>query len=164
VHADGASEAPGQTVDTLARYRRWVTFFVTLVFLSGLLAVAFGPAQHPNGAVILVGAVMGMGVLGMVLLALDTQRPWALDSATRICVIVIILGVLRTLVELSFGRLNVPIDAIVSIAVLARRPPAGSLPTLAPADRQTAVLVAVGFLAAASLQIVAVIAQAPMDR
>jgi hypothetical protein len=155
--------APEQAVDPVERYRTWITAFSAFLLLTGLVTVAFAfPGLY--GPVALVGAIMGMVIEGMVLLALDTRRSWALDAATRICVIVIVLGVLRTLLDLAFGRLNIPIDVIAGFAVLSKRPQTGSLPRLAPADRQTAVLVAAGFLAAASLPIVAVIAQVPMVR
>ena len=76
----------------------------------------------------------------------------------------ILLGVLRTLLDLGFGRANIPLDAIVGLAVLSRRPPAEAFPMLEPYDRGTAILVAIGYLATSSLWFVAVLLQGPIPQ
>jgi hypothetical protein len=114
--------------------------------------------------VILIGSPMGMVILGTLLLALDSRHAWALDAATRICMIVIVLGVLRTPLELQLGRINIPLDAIAGLAVLSRRPSQDALPRLGREDRGTAILVALGFLATSSLWFVAALLQGPTAR
>ena len=104
---------------------------------------------------------MGMVVLGTLLLALDRRRAWALDAAARICLIVIVFGVLRTFLELGYGRVNIPLDAIAALAVFSRRPSADAMPTLEPGDRGTAILVALGYLATSSLWVVAMLLYGP---
>jgi hypothetical protein len=118
-----------------------MTVFITVLFLSGLVVPS-------------IGAILGMFVLGTLLVAIDRRRAWALDAATRICLIVVVLGVLRTILDLGSGRGSIPLDAIASLVVLSRRPPAEAMPTLEPGDRGTAILVAVGYLLTSSLWVV----------
>jgi hypothetical protein len=115
---DVSPETEARPGDPMARYRTWATAFIAILFLGEFAVIAVGPGGHPHGPVILVGSVMGMVILGLLLLALDTRRPWALDAATRVCLVVVVLGSFRTLLDLGFGRLTVPIDVIGAIAVL----------------------------------------------
>lgn len=152
VKAEPAAEA-------LARFRRRGRLLFTLlafwsVILGGVV-IALGPTDHPLRLVVvtMIGVAIGLALDVALVFGLAERRPWADRATIVVCGIFLVAGILRLLVRLSSGSLEIPLDAIGAALVLAERPT-----TLAPdllGDRRRIGLVAAAALLAAVMPLVA---------
>lgn len=137
-------------IEALARFRRrGRLFFTFLAFWAGILGsvvIVFGATDHPFRSIIvaIIAVAIGIAVDVALVFGLAERRPWADRSTIVVCGIFLVAGVLRSLIKLSSGTVEIPLDSIGAALVLAVRPT-----TLAPAlpgDRRR-----IGLVAAAAL-------------
>lgn len=145
--------------DALARFRRrgrlFFTFLACWVSILVGAVLVFGATDHPLRSVVvaIVGVAIVLAVALALVFGLAERRPWADRATIVVCGIFLVAGVLRSLVRLSSGTLEFPLDAIGAALVLAVRPT--TLAPDLPGDRRRIGLLAAAALVAAVMPLVA---------
>jgi hypothetical protein len=145
-----ADPTSGAAADQLARFRRrgrrLFTFLAFFSVIVGSIAIVLGATQHPLRSVIVaaIGVVIVLLVAVALVFGLAEGRAWADRATVLVCWIFLVAGVLRVVLRLTMGTVEIPLDAIGAALVLAVRPS-----TFAPSLRGDGRRI--GLVAAASL-------------
>ncbi len=138
------------TADPLARFRRrgriLFTFLAFWSVVIGGVVITAGGVDRPGLSVLVaaIGLVIGVAVAWALVVGLNAGRPWADRATVIVCGILVAAGVIRSLIRLSDGAIDIPLDAIGAALVLAVRPSA--LPVARPGDGRR-----IGLVVAATL-------------
>jgi hypothetical protein len=149
VTVDGPIGASPADSDPLRQYRAWATALFVILLVVALVASAIVLAALPSvSPITLVGAVtntlVGIAVLTIVAVALGRAEPWAVHAIAPMCVVLVVVGVGRSLVALTASEINIPLEAVGGALVLTRDHRAALLPPLdAGGRRMTSVIVLV---------------------
>lgn len=111
-----------------ARFRRrgrWL--FTALAFFSvivGGVVITFGAVDGPLRVVDLaaIGVLIGVVVDVVMVFALAERRSWAHRATVAVCLVLLVTGLLRSVLRLASGTIEIPLDAIGAALVLAVRP------------------------------------------
>ncbi|HEX5827202.1 MAG TPA: hypothetical protein VFY23_06755 [Candidatus Limnocylindrales bacterium] len=137
----------GEPVPTPAREASWARFDSwarMLLLLLALLAVAVTVIFVANAgslgvgwpllAVILAGGGATAAAHWLGWHGLARGRPWGRHVAYWLLVLTVLTGVLGALVDLTMGKVTIPLGSIAAVLVLSAKP--GPLSLLGPADRR----------------------------
>lgn len=131
--------------DPVASFRAWALGLFELLFVFTLIAGAASVGSlevRPLAAMVAaVGFALALGVAGAMVLALLARRAWAFEATAWFCIVLIVGGLLRAVVDLVAGRITIPLEPIAAALVLGRRPRPDLRPVLDGRDRRTVVLV-----------------------
>lgn len=153
-----AARAVDPTKAALARYRRRgrILFILLAVFVLvvGGIVLALGGADASPRTILLaaIGLVIGLAVDYVLIVGLGAARPWADHATVVVCVILLLTGVTRSLIRLTNGAIDIPLEAIGAALVLAARPAA--FPPSQPGDDMRVGLVALAALVSAGWPLV----------
>ncbi len=129
------SPAPSVPWATFDRWARNLFLALALVALVAWLTV-IGFANQPGATTLAIGWTIDaglafeanalLGVLAILALAwlaagLDVGRPWARPAARNALVILVVVGLLEVVLDLTAGRLTIPLAAFGALAVISRR-------------------------------------------
>ena len=122
---------------------------IGVVVVSAVIVLASDPDIPATGWLIpLASVALAVIVLAVVFVGLGTSSAWAIPAAIWVSVVIVVAGVIRSLIKLVDGQVDIPLEAIAGAIVLAARPSGHGLDTLAPDDRRTAVLLIGGYVVA----------------
>jgi len=125
---DAARDAPGDPGGDVARFRRRgrLCFQILAAFSAVIGGIVLVVAASAVPLPILLTAAASVALFLLVCYLLVTGlgggRAWADHATIAVCTILVVTGVLRSLLRLSTGSIDIPIDAIAAAIVLAARP------------------------------------------
>ena len=150
---DHPDTAAGAVEDSLRRFRkraRWMFLaFAGITLVIAAIVLPNAPPGTSNQTLLLVlgSVLLGLGVDLALVVGLSAGRPWADHATVWVCWILLFTGIARTLWRLTGAAIDIPIDAILAVAVLSARP--SILPAVDPVDRwRVWLLVAVSLVSA----------------
>jgi hypothetical protein len=117
----------------IARARILFGLLLIMTIVVSLLALIVDTAIALR-AIVLSGAVATIPALVALIQGLGRRAAWAPSTAELVCVLLIVSGVIRSLVDLTQQRVTIPLEAIGAAIVLAARPPRAEWPNVGPAD------------------------------
>lgn len=85
-------------------------------------------------AIVVSGAIATIPALVALIRGLGRRARWAPSTTELVCVLLVISGLLRAVVDASQGRVTIPLEAIGAAIVLAARPPRSEWPMVGPDD------------------------------
>jgi hypothetical protein len=131
---DAVGDAARDSGGGLARFRRRgrLCFQILAAFtavIGGTVLVVAAPAVPlPILLTAAAGVALFLVVCYLVVTGLGSGRAWADHATVAVCTILLVAGIIRSLVRLTAGSIDIPIDAIAAAIVLSVRP-AGFQPT-----------------------------------
>ena len=155
-----SATGPGPTtgdLDALRQYRVWARFlFVVLALLAaiGLILVpsssgGLDPARiaqvWPLVLILTLNVAATLLVLISLIRGLSRWSTWALHAVYPVCIVLIVIGTFRTLIALTQGQIQIPLEAIGGLLVLSR-PHAPELLPPATADDRRRVSIGTGVM------------------
>ena len=108
------------------------TLLIVVVVVSLLALLA--DTEIALRAIVVSGAVATIPALVALIRGLGLRARWAPSTAELVCVLLIVSGVVRALVDLTQQRVTIPLEAIGAAIVLAARPPRSEWPDVGPSD------------------------------
>ena len=115
----------------------------TLGVIGVLLVLgAAGQVAPPDIVVLLlIGQALAVGALVVLYQGLGRADAWADRAMVRVCILLIVTGVFRVLLDASQSRVTIPLEAIGAAIVLAARPASGAMEPLDAAGERRATLI-----------------------
>ena len=142
-------DSPDPAATFRGRARILFALLIGVVVLSAVLVLAADPDVPATFWLIPLGSVaLAVIVLAVVFVGLGTSAAWAIPAAIWVSVVIVVAGVIRSLIKLAEGQVDIPLEAIAGAIVLAARPSGYGLDTLAGDDRRTALFLIVGYVVA----------------
>jgi hypothetical protein len=151
---------PGPTTGdraVLGPYRDWARFLAAVLALLAAIGLILVPSANggldpariaqvwPIVLILTLNVAATFLVLVSLIRGLSRWSTWALRAVYPVCIVLIIIGTFRTLIALTQGTIQIPLEAIGGILVLTR-PHGPELLPPATADDRRRVAIATGVM------------------
>jgi len=149
--ASGPSSTSGDLV-ALGQYRDWARFLFAILALLAAIGLILVPsstggldptriaAVWPIVLILTLNVAATLLVLVSLIRGLSRRSTWALHAVMPVCIVLIVIGTFRTLIALTQGQIQLPLEAFGGLLVLSRPHHPDILPPATADDRRRATI------------------------